>query len=66
MRLGEHNITSDIDCNLTEDDELDCADPVQDIPIEKWIIHPTYSSRKRNGDIALLRLSQPAKITQSN
>lgn len=55
-----------MDCDLDDDDVLDCADPVQDIPIQSWIIHPQYTKRKGFADIALLRLTMPAKFSQNN
>lgn len=65
--MGEYNITSEKDCEFHDDNEVNCADPVQNIPIEKWIIHPEFNGKISGGaDIALLRLSEPAKVYQSN
>lgn len=40
----------------------DCADPPQDIPVSKIIVHEGYEKKIRNqaNDIALLRLSRKA------
>ncbi|XP_070490271.1 CLIP domain-containing serine protease B9-like isoform X2 [Chironomus tepperi] len=63
VRLGEHTISKETDC-----DELGaCADPVQDIAIEKKIKHPSYkrASAPKN-DIAILKLVSPADTTKNN
>lgn len=44
-----------------------CADPVQDIKIEKKIKHPDYKrSAGQKNDIAVLKLSSPADTTKNN
>lgn len=53
VRLGEHNKITDIDC---EGQDGDCAGPVQDIKIEKIIVHPQYNKPKFSNDIGLIRL----------
>lgn len=62
VRLGEHDITKDIDCEY--DDEL-CADPVQDIPVTECFVHESYlpESDTQEFDIALLRLERPVKYS---
>ena len=60
VRLGEHKITTKIDCS--RDNEY-CADPVQDILINKPIRHPKYDNIKKINDIALLPLKSPADVT---
>lgn len=56
--LGEHNVTSDIDCELDT-----CADPVQVFrPIE--IVVPTeYNNKTYKHDIALIKLDKDVKYT---
>uniref|UniRef100_A0A182MQQ5 CLIP domain-containing serine protease n=1 Tax=Anopheles culicifacies TaxID=139723 RepID=A0A182MQQ5_9DIPT len=60
VRLGEYDTTTDIDCI---DD--DCADPVRDVLISAYVVHPDYY--KQNGadynDIALLQLSEVIEFT---
>lgn len=60
MRLGEHNLTADPDCEDTE-----CADPVVDQPIAETFIHENYvhNSSSQHDDIGLIRLAQPVKFT---
>jgi hypothetical protein len=41
VRLGEYNATSDVDCN----EDMQCADPVQDIEIASIISHPRCKSK---------------------
>jgi len=58
VRLGEYNTDEKIDC----DGSL-CAPPVQDIPVEFTIPHPSYDKKKRKeNDIAIVRLAQPAAL----
>ncbi|XP_053692034.1 phenoloxidase-activating factor 3-like [Sabethes cyaneus] len=64
VRLGENDISKDIDCN-NFGDELDCADPPQDIEVSKFIKHSLYSSSKRRNDIALIKLAKPARLSFS-
>lgn len=58
MVLGEHNVTSEIDCEMDK-----CADPVQIFrPIE--IVVPTeYNSPKFKHDIALIKLDKDVNFT---
>lgn len=65
IRLGEHNIKTPNDCEY-EDDEENCADPVQDIPVEKMIRHEDYNRLKFANDISLIRLARPANIRANN
>lgn len=58
VRLGEHNLSSEIDCENGE-----CADPVVDIPIVEIIVHENYVSNKKDHDIALIRLARPVTFT---
>ncbi|KAL5284644.1 CLIPB1.2 family protein [Megaselia abdita] len=55
VRLGEWDISTDMDC-----DEFDCTDPIVDVPIAKIIGHEEYDPNVKNlpNDIALLRLSR--------
>uniref|UniRef100_A0A182VQQ0 Uncharacterized protein n=1 Tax=Anopheles minimus TaxID=112268 RepID=A0A182VQQ0_9DIPT len=60
VRLGEYDTTTDIDC-INDD----CADPVRDVLISAYVVHPEYF--KQNGadynDIALLQLSETIEFT---
>lgn len=62
VRVGEHNLATEFDCDL--DDERSCLPPVQDIEISEKIVHPQY--RMDNGDIlhdiGLLRLKMAVKL----
>ncbi|XP_053685368.1 transmembrane protease serine 9-like [Sabethes cyaneus] len=55
VRLGEHTIDQDIDCNGRKED---CAPPVRDYNIECITTHPGYTRRTYTDDIALIRLSE--------
>ncbi|XP_055551565.1 serine protease 30-like [Wyeomyia smithii] len=58
VRLGEHTLDQDIDCNL---ENRDCAPPVRDYNIECITTHPGYSRQTPLDDIALIRLSEDVK-----
>ncbi|GLV36629.1 Melanization Protease 1 [Carabus blaptoides fortunei] len=61
VRVGEHNIISDTDCDDLNTD--DCAPAVQDFSIAEVIPHPQYSPTKLENDIGLLRLSGSVNMT---
>uniref|UniRef100_A0A1Q3FMH9 limulus clotting factor C n=2 Tax=Culex tarsalis TaxID=7177 RepID=A0A1Q3FMH9_CULTA len=56
VRLGEHTIGQDKDCNVN--DASDCAPPVQDRDIEYAVRHQSYDTRSKQNDIALIRLKE--------
>ncbi|XP_044265790.1 CLIP domain-containing serine protease 2-like [Tribolium madens] len=67
VRLGEYDIKSDVDCikGLNVDD-IDCAPPPINIPIEEKIIHERYNvprSVNEYNDIALLKLKDSVKFS---
>lgn len=63
VRLGEYDLSTEIDCY-----NGDCIDdkPV-DIKVEKLILHENYTSGSRSNanDIALIRLSRPVTYTSN-
>ncbi|XP_050070106.1 serine protease easter-like [Anopheles maculipalpis] len=63
VRLGEWDLESETDCSTSYGERL-CADPVQDIAIEKVIVHPSYTVTRTSvkNDIALLRLASIAQF----
>ncbi|XP_055541376.1 CLIP domain-containing serine protease B15-like [Wyeomyia smithii] len=62
VRLGEWDITTEIDCKYNTGDERVCNSyPHIDIPIDATIAHPEYSDTKH--DIALLKLANIVTMT---
>ena len=61
VRLGEHKISNATDCEINED-EVVCADPVQDIPVETVVKHVNYSNKNKINDIAIIRLRRDAVL----
>ncbi|XP_030370459.1 serine protease grass [Scaptodrosophila lebanonensis] len=61
VRLGEHQISTEKDCRLYGRKEK-CAPPVQDVGIEKQILHEHYDPKRVANDIALLRLSRSVQF----
>uniref|UniRef100_A0A182SI45 Peptidase S1 domain-containing protein n=1 Tax=Anopheles maculatus TaxID=74869 RepID=A0A182SI45_9DIPT len=62
VRLGEFDLSSDIDCDKRG--EL-CAMPPQDIPVERTILHDNYSARRKVNDIGLIRLANEASYNDN-
>ncbi|XP_045474984.1 phenoloxidase-activating factor 1-like [Harmonia axyridis] len=60
VRVGEYNIYTNKDC---EPHSSVCAPPYQDFYIDTIIIHPRYNRRSQAHDIAIIRMSQPANLT---
>lgn len=68
VRLGEHRLSSNIDCGLDpnqpSNSEPICNDTPQDFDIEEIIFHPDYGvPHVFRNDIALLRLNRPANFS---
>ncbi|XP_055589900.1 uncharacterized protein LOC129742080 [Uranotaenia lowii] len=61
VRLGETDLSKEIDCNAKDD----CAPKPQDIAVDKVVKHPLYSSSKKKNDIGIVKLSRPAKLGDS-
>lgn len=61
MRLGEWDLTREIDCQ-----HRICADGVVDVPVKQIFIHEGYetNSVEYEHDIALIQLSHSIKLTQ--
>lgn len=67
MRLGDYNTSTDEDCVTEESgEEPECAEPLQDIAVKMFIVHPDYSRSTLHHDIGLVRLKEAAKVKQSN
>lgn len=64
VRLGEHNRSRDPDCNIHDNDEENCAGPVEDFGIKYSVVHESYDKPHRfANDIALIRLSRRVKFS---
>uniref|UniRef100_A0A8D8F8J9 Venom serine protease Bi-VSP n=1 Tax=Culex pipiens TaxID=7175 RepID=A0A8D8F8J9_CULPI len=60
VRLGEHDVSSTIDCN--PNDASDCAPPVQDVDIDYIVRHQRHDNRRKQNNIALIRLARDASF----
>jgi len=65
VRLGDYNLASNPDCERNEDDEIECAENVQEITDFKLLRHE-YHFFQVFDDIALIKLNEPAKLQQKN
>ncbi|XP_034104281.1 serine protease grass-like isoform X2 [Drosophila albomicans] len=60
VRLGEHNISQQIDCKGNR-----CAPSVEDMGIERIFVHEKYSHETGHNDIALVKLSKDVEFRES-
>ncbi|XP_062549192.1 CLIP domain-containing serine protease B4-like [Armigeres subalbatus] len=62
VRLGEWDIETNPDC-----DDKECYDEVQDIDVEKLIVHENFVNQRTevHNDIGLLRLVSPARYSET-
>lgn len=58
VRVGEHNIITQIDCEIQADKSKKCNGPVQDLPVQKIITHPGYDSSRLINDIGLVKIAK--------
>lgn len=63
VRLGEYDISKRVDCVKRLAGETLCNPPVQDIPVERQIVHPAYDKQKYVNDIAMIRLARNADFS---
>jgi len=58
IRVGEHDLDTDLDCIGDGDDKI-CAPPPQDIDVEEVIFHQSYGKPKAfQNDIAVIKLAR--------
>ncbi|XP_046402808.1 serine protease easter-like isoform X2 [Ischnura elegans] len=65
IRVGEHNLSSPIDCQVDEESETQiCTPNPQNIQVEQVIPHPRYVGKPNlQYDVALVRVSRPIDFT---
>lgn len=68
MRLGEYDANSSEDCDRSDPDEVECADPVIDIPVQSFKFHPDFLNNrvKLTDDIGIVKLSKAANFKHNN
>lgn len=62
MRLGELNLESNPDCDVSPTETI-CADNFVDVLIEKVIPHENYNNITLENDIALIKLKRKLNFT---
>ncbi|XP_015509702.1 melanization protease 1 isoform X2 [Neodiprion lecontei] len=60
VRIGEHDLSKERDCNYEEGVEIACAARYQDFLVEKSYAHSGYNREKLHNDIALIRINGDA------
>ena len=58
MVLGEYDVRSETDCIGD-----DCADKIQEVPVQSYHMHPDYKLSTFTDDIALIRMSREVEYT---
>lgn len=66
VRLGEHDTSNEVDCDYSDPEDPECAEPVQDIRVLSYFGHPRYDRTNVHNDIGLVRLEQAANFKQRN
>ena len=71
VRLGEHNLGSDRDCEDVDLGEMNsreslCNPPVQDVPIAYVLPHPKHNTPKYANDVGLVKLAREPDMSQGN
>lgn len=66
VRLGEWDASKPKDCDLTDPEDPECADPVQDIRVSGFVAHPQYDASRIINDIGFVHLAEAANFKQNN
>lgn len=66
VRLGEHDLDKERDCDYEKGIEVVCADKYQEFSVESFQAHSQYHALKHTNDIALIRLNRDVDLTKNN
>lgn len=66
VRLGQLVLSVSSTDQECAENPKDCDDPIQNIPVERRIVHSRYDPVKRINDVALLKLQSPANVKVQN
>ena len=66
VRVGEHDITTERDCDNPGTASEVCAERYQDFTIDQVIYHPQYSPVSMHDDIAIIRLNRDIDFRPKN
>uniref|UniRef100_A0A6P4ERX7 CLIP domain-containing serine protease n=1 Tax=Drosophila rhopaloa TaxID=1041015 RepID=A0A6P4ERX7_DRORH len=61
VRLGEHDLTTEEDCQILGGTNRVCLPPYEEFGIEKIHVHPNYVHGQISYDLAIIKLSQVVK-----
>lgn len=64
VRLGEHDTSTNPDCDYDDPEDPECADPVQDSPVNSFLAHPDFDRANVLNDIGIVRLEVAANFKQ--
>ncbi|XP_017077527.1 serine protease grass-like [Drosophila eugracilis] len=63
IRLGEHKISTERDCETYGSTEV-CLPPYQDVSVENYVVHEGYDNITLHYDIALVRLARSVEFSK--
>lgn len=66
VRLGDYDTSKEEDCDYSDPEDPDCAEPVQDVRIKSYVAHPNFDREKVLHDIGLVQLEQAANFNHRN
>lgn len=66
VRLGEHNVNKEIDCDEHKGVKIVCAEKYQDYSYESFHVHSEFNKKKHWNDIALIRIDGEADFKRKN
>lgn len=66
VRVGEHDITKERDCDFEGTADEVCAEKYQDFGVERVHFHPEYSGTKLINDVALIRVNRKIDFRPAN
>lgn len=61
VRLGEHQLSTDVDCRFLRG-RVRCAPPVEDFSVEEVYVHPKFTDTEGYNDIAIVKLSSEVEF----
>lgn len=66
IRVGEHNILNEKDCQFDSLGQQRCAPPVQDFEVEKVTFHPLFNTTTLQNDIAVIKIAGIIDLSLEN
>lgn len=65
LHLGEQQLQTRFDCDLNPHDE-DCRNVIQNVEVEKYLVHEEYDAKRHLNDVALIKLASTVDLRRKN